>query len=219
VTTTKGEGATDPVRARAATNTNSGHDGGSAAQSFTLQSALGNFGTQLLFAAPGIAQAKLGVGQPDDPLEVEADRVADQVMRREEPDVSDGAPGDTEVPEGPNSVQDVLASPGQPLDADSRTFMESRFDRDLSDVRIHSDEPASRSAQAVSARAYTVGTDIAFQSGEYAPETSEGRHLLAHELAHVVQQSGGQQAASVRRDDAPQAPSGTPETAVRIEDW
>jgi hypothetical protein len=90
----------------------------------------------------------------------------------------------------PPIVHDVLNSPGQPLDAQTRGFMEPRFGHDFSQVRVHSDARATESAQAVNALAYTVGRDVVFGKGEYEPGTSEGRRLLAHELTHVVQQGG-----------------------------
>jgi Domain of unknown function (DUF4157) len=89
------------------------------------------------------------------------------------------------------SVQEVLSSSGQPLDAETQNFMGARFGHDFSNVRVHTDERAGESAQAVNALAYTVGSDVVFDGGEYMPETETGRHLLAHELAHVVQQSRG----------------------------
>ncbi len=88
------------------------------------------------------------------------------------------------------SVQSTLAGAGAPLDAGTRGFMESRFGHDFGRVRIHADANAAASARAVGAHAYTVGQDIAFDTGRYAPHSSEGRRLLAHELAHVVQQRG-----------------------------
>jgi hypothetical protein len=91
--------------------------------------------------------------------------------------------------EAPPIVHDVLRSPGQPLDPSTRTLMESHFGHDFSQVRVHADEQASDSAQAVNARAYAVGRHVAFASNEYAPGSIEGQRLLAHELAHVVQQS------------------------------
>jgi len=90
----------------------------------------------------------------------------------------------------PPIVNEVLRWPGQPLDATTRAFMEPRFGSDFSHVRIHSNQVAGRSAQEVNAQAYTVGNDIVFGSGRFAPETPEGRHLLSHELTHVIQQSG-----------------------------
>ncbi|HKR85446.1 MAG TPA: DUF4157 domain-containing protein [Terriglobales bacterium] len=91
--------------------------------------------------------------------------------------------------EVPGIVHDVLASPGKPLDNKSRAFFEPRFDHDFSQVRIHSDTKAAESASSVSAAAYTVGQDIVFGSGRFDPESSSGRHLLAHELAHTTQQA------------------------------
>ena len=90
----------------------------------------------------------------------------------------------------PPSVHEVLRSPGNPLPPASRAFFESGFGHDFAKVRIHTDARASDSARNVNARAYTVGRDIVFGRGEYDPQSSAGRHLLAHELAHVVQQSG-----------------------------
>ncbi len=97
-------------------------------------------------------------------------------------------------------VSTGLASGGRPLDPDTRRFMEPRFGHDFSKVRIHDNPEASSSASAVSARAYTVGSNIAFRSGEFAPGSGEGRRLLAHELTHVVQQGqAAPHAASVQR--------------------
>lgn len=93
------------------------------------------------------------------------------------------------VSEVPPIVREVLRSSGQPLDPETRAFMEPRFGHDFSNVRIHTDARAAESAQAVNALAFTVGSDIAFSSGQYSPHLSSGRQLLAHELAHVTQQS------------------------------
>jgi Domain of unknown function (DUF4157) len=93
----------------------------------------------------------------------------------------------------PPIVHEVLGAPGQPLDKATRTFMEPRFGHDFSQVRVHSDARAAESARTVNALAYTVGRDVVFGSGRYAPETSEGRKLLAHELTHVVQQKNSPQ--------------------------
>ncbi len=86
-------------------------------------------------------------------------------------------------------VHEVLRSPGTPLDPATRTFMEPRFGHDFSRVRVHTDAKAAESSQAVDALAYTVGRDVVFREGRYAPGTTSGRKLLAHELAHVVQQA------------------------------
>lgn len=85
-------------------------------------------------------------------------------------------------------VNEALSTPSRPLDSQDRRFMESRMGHDFSRVRIHTDERASASARSLQAKAYTVGQDIVFASGRYSPGTNEGRHLLAHELTHVVQQ-------------------------------
>jgi peptidoglycan hydrolase-like protein with peptidoglycan-binding domain len=91
--------------------------------------------------------------------------------------------------EAPFAVHTVLNSGGgQPLDATTRAFMEPRFGHDFSQVRVHTDARAAESARAVSALAYTVGKNVVFGAGHYAPETSVGQRLLAHELTHVVQQ-------------------------------
>ena len=96
----------------------------------------------------------------------------------------------------PPSVHNVLSSAGRPLDTGTRSFMESRFGQDFGGVRVHNDSQAAESARAVNAHAYTVGQDVVFGAGQYAPDTSKGRHLLAHELAHTVQQRGLQRYAS-----------------------
>lgn len=88
----------------------------------------------------------------------------------------------------PPIVEDVLRSPGRPLDPSAREFMEPRFGHDFANVRVHDDRTAAESARAVSARAFTLGRDVVFGAGQYAPDTREGRNLLAHELTHVVQQ-------------------------------
>ena len=101
------------------------------------------------------------------------------------------APAGAVPAEAPPIVHDVLNSPGQPLDASTRAFFEPRFGYDFSHVRVHAGSRAAESARAVGALAYTVNHAVAFGSGGYTPHTVEGRRLLAHELAHVVQQSDG----------------------------
>jgi hypothetical protein len=90
----------------------------------------------------------------------------------------------------PRAVHEVLRSPGRPLDAAARRFMEPRFGHDFSRVRVHADRRAAESASAVNAHAYTVGDNIVFGEGKFAPGTLKGRRLLAHELTHFIQQSG-----------------------------
>ncbi|MEK6337411.1 MAG: DUF4157 domain-containing protein [Acidobacteriota bacterium] len=92
--------------------------------------------------------------------------------------------------EVPPIVHDVLRSPGQPLDASMRAFMEPRLGHDFSQVRVHTDTRAAESAGAVNALAYTVGRDVVFGAGQFAPSTIDGQRRLAHELTHVVQQRG-----------------------------
>lgn len=94
--------------------------------------------------------------------------------------------------EEPSPVKDVVRSGGgSPLDGPTRTFMEDRLGHDFSDVRVHADGKAAESARSVNAQAYTVGSDIVFQPGKYAPDSDSGKRMLAHELTHVVQQRSG----------------------------
>jgi outer membrane protein OmpA-like peptidoglycan-associated protein len=88
----------------------------------------------------------------------------------------------------PPIVTEVIGSPGRPLDASSRDFMEPLMGHDFSQVRVHTDPRAAESARAVNALAYTVGHHVVFGNGAYNPRTSAGQRLLAHELTHVVQQ-------------------------------
>ena len=178
-------------------------------------------------------QRKLRVGAANDPLEAEADRVADHVMRM--PDVSISSPSapavvqrkceaceeeeknvrkksdgqNASAGEAPPIVHDVLGSPGHPLDAGTRAFFEPRFGADFSRVRVHSDSVAVQSTGAVNALAYTRGSDIVFGQDQYQPATFAGRKLVAHELAHVVQQGAarpGYQQTSA--DDSKMVPIG-----------
>src|SRR5262245_5476667 len=102
-----------------------------------------------------------------------------------------------ETPLGQSIVQDVLSSPGQPLDAATRAFFEPRFGHHFGQVRVHADAKSAESAHALNALAYTVGRDVVFGMGQYKPTTQYGRQPLAHELTHVVQQqtlAGGAEA-------------------------
>jgi len=103
------------------------------------------------------------------------------------------APGQTPaVTPGVASGISAMRGGGQPLSPVTRAFMEPRFGHDFSQVHIHADNNAAKMSQQINARAFTVGRDIAFAVGEYQPNTSSGRKLLAHELTHVVQQGAGQ---------------------------
>jgi hypothetical protein len=83
----------------------------------------------------------------------------------------------------PPIVYDVLRSPGQPLDSQTRAFFEPRFGHDFSQVRVHADARAAASARAVHALAYTLGNEVVFGAGQYDPTSNPSRHVLAHELS------------------------------------
>jgi len=91
----------------------------------------------------------------------------------------------------PSIVHDVLRSSGRPLDTETRSFMESRFGHDFSQVRVHTDSRAANAASAVKASAFTMNRNIVFGDGQYAPHSESGRRLISHELTHVVQQRAG----------------------------
>lgn len=152
-------------------------------------------------------QTMLRVGPPDDTYEREADRAADAVTRDAPPLgarpsplrvqrlPSAGGAGGT----APERVMRVLAGPGHALEPAARAAMEHRFGHRFDHVRVHTDGEAAASAGEIGARAYTRGAHIAFAAGEYRPESHAGRHLLAHELAHVLQQASAA-AAPIQRD-------------------
>jgi hypothetical protein len=87
-----------------------------------------------------------------------------------------------------NEISNIRSGPSSALDSSVKEFMESRFGYDFSNVRIHTGEAAAKSASSINASAYSVGNDLVFGPGQYAPETGQGRTLLAHELTHMVQQ-------------------------------
>ncbi len=164
-------------------------------------------GTCEICKAKDKLQAKSAISEPGDEFEREADAVADQVMRMpassSDATMAAGVQGhaSASVPEGvPSIVGDVLRSSGQPLDRATRAFMEPRLGRDFSSVRVHTDGKAAESAEAIHARAYTLGSDVVFASGAYAPRSPAGLRLLAHELTHVAQQRDGSQGAIIQRD-------------------
>lgn len=158
----------------------------------------------------GRMQAKLSIGASDDPLEREADRVADQVLASPAQVKVGGAPpriqrfagsAAAHAQAAPASVDRVLAGSGRPLNAALRRDMEQRFGHDFSRVRVHAGAAAEQSARDVNARAYTVGSNMVFGAGQFAPGTDAGRRLLAHELTHVVQQGGSGAGGVVRRSE------------------
>ncbi len=139
--------------------------------------------------APIASAFALRISSPADPLEREADRIADAVVRSPARGLSRAAAGP--APEvAPPIVQEVLASSGRPLDERTRAYFEPRLGVDLSAVRVHDDARAAESARAVTADGYAVGSDIVFAAGRHAPGTQLGDRLIAHELAHVVQTPG-----------------------------
>jgi hypothetical protein len=157
---------------------------------------------------PAGVQAKMNVNQPGDKLEREADRMADKVMRqpaaapvaekKEErlpPKAEGGAVLQRKEGGAPPNVDSATQSGiqskltgGQPLAGDVRAFMEPRFDADFSAVRVHHDAEAGALSNRLSARAFTYQNHIFFSRNQYQPGTSDGRHLLAHELTHTIQQ-------------------------------
>ncbi|MCG3116936.1 MAG: DUF4157 domain-containing protein [Candidatus Manganitrophus sp. SA1] len=173
--------------------------------SLHLQRTAGNQAVQRL-------QAKLTISSSGDIYEQEADCIAEQVMRTPAPQLQRACacgatcpkcqtkplqtkriePGHSEQTTAPPIVHDALRSSGQPLDPVTRAFMEPRFGYDFSHVRVHTDLKAAISSQSIQALAYTAGRDIVFASDQYSPQTESGKRLLAHELAHVVQQGDGQ---------------------------
>lgn len=110
----------------------------------------------------------------------------------------------------PRVVRDVLQTPGHSMDGGMRSFMEPRFGHDFGGVRVHTDAQAAASADAVNARSYTVGNHVVFGDGQYSPR------LMAHELAHVVQQATGASNTTIYRSsiDTTAPPSPTPESII-----
>jgi len=147
-------------------------------------------------------------------LEEGADRVASAVLRMPETALTHDPSGTLSQSETPPIQRRALASmpanapnlqqslgPGQPLDSQSRAYFEPRFGHDFGRVRIHADGAAGESARSLNALAYTTGRNIVFANGQFAPHTPTGQRLLAHELAHVVQQ--GQHTATGSTSRAP----------------
>ena len=177
-------------------------------RAFAQAQRLGNGNLDRLLRAR-LLQAKLTVSNPHDVYEQEADRVADQVMRMPEPEAQVAAhSGPTAaVPTVDAATENSigsLSSRGSALPESVRSFMEPRFNADFSAVRVHTDAHAHELARTVNAQAFTVGRNVVFGSGYYAPQTDSGKRLLAHELAHVMQQSGAGEIRRqpIRADDA-----------------
>lgn len=132
----------------------------------------------------GLRQRNLAQTTPGDAIEQGAEHLAQRAL--DEKEAPSGTPqGDRERTPSP------LPREGAPLDPPTRTFFARRMDDTFADVRVHTNRAAAESAAALDARAYTVGADIVFAAGSYAPGTPAGSRLLAHELAHVAQQRRG----------------------------
>lgn len=164
------------------------------------QHALGNQHLQDLVRARS-PQSPSATQQPSDPLEQEANRTA-EALTQPNPSTSVPSPGN-HAPRGPApphprpaplstspppTLPEALAQSGQPLDPPTRQRFEAGLGTDLADVRIHTDARANQSAQSLAANAYTTGRHVVFAESQYRPGTPAGDRLLAHELAHVVQQ-------------------------------
>jgi Domain of unknown function (DUF4157) len=243
----------EPTKPKAATAPNNGALRPEAPRQAEINPVWHNLALQSLTRAfPGAAgepppiQAKLTISQPNDPAEIEADHVADKVMRmpvgeanpvivkrhhiskpdkihtkcaecemeEEVPETlqrKEGFASAAPVPpgEGSSLIRDVLNSGGRPLDGDTRGFFEPRLGMDLGQVRIHTDSNAAQSARTIDARAYALGSNIVFDSGEFSPRSDAGTRLLAHELAHVGQQRSNPERNIIRRQPKPSpAPAG-----------
>jgi hypothetical protein len=161
---------------------------------------------------------KPNFSQSHDPAEVQADQIADKVMRmpaQETMSASHSKPSGQPIrrkfdnnkdatetirrkplastggtpTQTPAHVKNAISSGGSPLDQTTRSFFEARFNRDLCKVRVHTDSAAEQSAHDINAKAYTLGHSVVFGARQFAPETHDGKLLLAHELTHVLQQS------------------------------
>ncbi|MFI0607105.1 MAG: DUF4157 domain-containing protein [Anaerolineae bacterium] len=143
----------------------------------------------------GAHPAHVGPGMPRIALQREMSSVPTGVQRRSEDEDGNDVPLQAKAESGGLTVSHAvegqiaaLRGGGQPLPEATRSFFEPRLGFALSKVRVHSNSQAAETARAVNARAFTVGRDVVFGAGEYAPGTTEGRRLLAHELVHVTQQ-------------------------------
>jgi hypothetical protein len=180
-----------------------------------LQRTIGNQAVEGMVRS-GTLQAKLSIGQPGDKYEQEADRIADDVMLKfeaphgahnqmipDEEKVKDNKQvqkigiltTDHETHNGvlhhaEEAISAASTSNGQPLPANLHSKFEQALGVDLGSVRIHTDQQSEKANEAINSKAYTIGSDIHFNTGRYNPDSSEGQHLLAHEVVHTVQQVG-----------------------------
>ncbi len=173
-----------------------------------------NFSKKKSFFNP-IVQPKLSINQPNDVYEQEADAMADKVMRmpdslannnsffkpstiqrkcahcEEDDKMAQRKETNNDVTAASTQTEDYIntLSGGKPLSKNERSFFEPRMGYDFSDVKIHTDTDATKSARSINALAYTTGNSIVFNENQFSPETEPGKKILAHELTHVVQQS------------------------------
>jgi hypothetical protein len=162
-------------------------------QIFYLQTLVGNREVERLLKSE-VSQAELAGGPSASESVFQPSATTLQTDPVVETDLKTGRsnyPGNVafgEIARIPPVVREVLRSPGKPLDSATRAFMEPRFRHSFSHIRIHTDGKAAESARSVSALAYTVGHNVVFGENKYAPTSDAGRELLAHELAHAIQQ-------------------------------
>ncbi len=145
-----------------------------------------------LSAAPVQVQRKNELSQPGDALEKEADMTADKIMTKSEQGASSHSTGANTANASTATIPQSIsgASGGNAMNSSTREKMEGAFGADFSGVRIHTGPEAESMSRSIGAQAFTYGQDIYFNNGKYSPSTSQGQHLLAHELTHVVQQKG-----------------------------
>lgn len=168
----------------------------------------GNLAAQSLLRA-GARASNYEVSEPGDPFEREAESVAERVVRGGVPE--GGEPPRSRGGVGAYGRVEPGEAGGRPLGDAARAFYEPRLGQDFGHVRVHTDARAAAAAHALGARAFTLGRDIYFGQGLYAPETARGRRLLAHELTHVAQQAGGTPASF----DGSSLTGGVPAAGVR----
>jgi hypothetical protein len=198
------------------------------------------------FGNNSFIQPRLTINNPNDVYEQEADAIADKIMRMEQPFIQSKKIPLTQLQRkcahceeeekkmqrkeintkqatANNSLENyvsTLSNSGQPLPGELRSYYEPHFGYDFSNVKVHTNTVAAKSAQSINALAYTSGNNIVFNNGQYAPDTSNGKRLLAHELTHVVQQNAQQLSRSIMRqpDDKKKEPKSDVAKALKEND-
>ena len=171
---------------------------------------------------------QLMVGDDNDALEIEADQMADKALnvspqiflqRKENGSssthISDKTPANAALSQGKTNETIPFSSGGNPMDNPTKSFMESRFGANFSQVKLHTNQVAAQMSQSLHAKAFTTGNDIFFNQNEFNTDTHEGKHLLAHELAHVLQQKQGGASRKIQRQALPTDLSAYPEAERR----